>query len=129
MSNIDENSVVGKHTLTNSAREAWRMTDATACLMSSVTNREDVFRQTQEDLRSVAGCDHREIVGRNQGIVDSRTKKLHGRLIAKVRRRELLQKIAKCEELMQDLLETQDPENEWLYDKLVARKAELEAQL
>ena len=129
MSHIDENSVVGKHTLTNSAREAWRITDATACLMSSVTNRDDVFRQTHEDLRSVLGSDHREIVGRNQGIVDARTKKLHARLIAKVRRRELVQKIAKCEELMQDLLETQDPENESLYDKLEARKAELEAQL
>ena len=54
---------------------------------------------------------------------------MHEKLYAKVQRRETERKIAKLDELMQDLLETQDPDNEELYDLYAKRKAMLETEL
>jgi len=87
-------------------------------------------RVTQEDLSAV---NRRRVpirnVARNQFIIDQRTKSMHEKLYAKVQRREIERKIAKLDELMQDLLETQDPDNEELYDLYAKRKAMLETEL
>ena len=110
------------------SQETSRLTEATATLISTATG-ENVFRQTQADVRAVDGKDRREAVGRNQGIIDVRTKSMQGRLTAKVQRRRVQRCIDQLDTLMQKLLESQDPANEKMYDLYAQRKAQYEAIL
>jgi hypothetical protein len=113
---------------TATSQETSRLTESTATLLSSASG-ENIFRQTQADLRSVDGRDRREAVGRNQGIIDLRTKNMQGILTAKVQRRKVQRCIDQLDTLMQKLLETQEPSNEKLYDLYAQRKAQYEAIL
>ena len=113
---------------TATSRDTSRLTESTAKILSTATG-DNVFRQTQADVRSVDGKDRRERVGRNQGIIDVRTKSMQGRLAAKVYQRKVQRCIDQLDALMQKLLESQDPANEKLYDLYAERKAQLEAQL
>ena len=113
---------------TATSRDTSRLTESTATILSTATG-DNVFRQTQADVRSVDGKDRRERVGRNQGIIDVRTKSMQGRLAAKVYQRKVQRCIDQLDALMQKLLESQDPANEKLYDLYAERKAQLEAQL
>ena len=113
---------------TTTSRDTSRLTESTATILSPATG-ENVFRQTQADVRSVDGKDRRDRVGRNQGIIDVRTKNMQGRLAAKVYQRKIQRCIEQLDTLMQKLLESQDPENEELYEMYAERKALLEARL
>lgn len=113
---------------TATSQETSRLTESTAKILSTATG-DNVFRQTQADVRAVDGKDRREAVGRNQGIIDVRTKSMQGRLTAKVQRRKVQRCIDQLDTLMQKLLETQDPANEKLYDMYAKRKAQYEAVL
>ena len=113
---------------TTTSRDTSRLTESTATLLSTATG-DNVFRQTQADVRSVDGKDRRDRVGRNQGIIDSRTKSMQGRLAAKVYQRKVQHCIDHLDALMQKLLETQDPANEDLYEMYAERKALLETRL
>jgi len=113
---------------TATSQETSRLTESTATLLSSASG-ENIFRQTQADLRSVDGRDRREAVGRNQGIIDLRTKNMQGILTAKVQRRKVQRCIDQLDTLMQKLLDTQEPSNEKLYDLYAQRKAQYEAIL
>jgi hypothetical protein len=107
-----------------------RMTPAGATLLSNDANDVYVNRvfNTVEDVRGVDGNSRRGL-SRNQGIIDKRCKAVRGRLSAEVQRRKIQRSIDHLDALMQKLLETQDPENEELYDLYAQRKAELETQL
>ena len=109
--------------------DSTRVTDATGVLLSASATTQNVFRHTQDDLRAVSGEKSSRMIGKNQGIIDARTKKIQERLQVKLAKRALKAKIAQCDELMQHLLEGQDPEDEALYDKVKAKRDELEAQL
>ena len=124
-STIDYNAITPT---TATSQETSRLTESTATLLSSASG-ENIFRQTQADLRSVDGRDRREAVGRNQGIIDLRTKNMQGILTAKVQRRKVQRCIDQLDTLMQKLLETQEPSNEKLYDLYAQRKAQYEAIL
>jgi hypothetical protein len=122
---IDYNAITPA---TTTSQETSRLTESTAKILSTATG-DNVFRQTQADVRAVDGRDRREAVGRNQGIIDVRTKSMQGRLAAKVYQRKVQRMIDQLDALMQKLLETQDPANEELYDLYAQRKAQLETQL
>jgi hypothetical protein len=122
---IDYNAITPA---TTTSQETSRLTESTAKILSTATG-DNVFRQTQADVRAVDGKDRREAVGRNQGIIDVRTKSMQGRLTAKVQRRKVQRCIDQLDTLMQKLLETQDPANEKLYDMYAKRKAQYEAVL
>jgi hypothetical protein len=122
---IDYNAITPA---TTTSQETSRLTESTAKILSTATG-DNVFRQTQADVRAVDGRDRREAVGRNQGIIDVRTKSMQGRLVAKVYQRKVQRCIDQLDALMQKLLESQDPANEELYDLYAERKAQLETQL
>ena len=122
---IDYNAITPA---TTTSQETSRLTESTAKILSTATG-ENVFRQTQADVRAVDGRDRREAVGRNQGIIDVRTKSMQGRLAAKVYQRKIQRCIDQLDALMEKLLESQDPANEELYDLYAQRKAQLETQL
>jgi len=86
-------------------------------------------QNTVEDVRACVNTYARQGIARNQGIIDTRCKAIRGRLNAKVQRRNTQRQIAKLDTLMQKLLETQDPDNEKMYDLYAQRKAQLETQL
>jgi hypothetical protein len=113
---------------TATSQETSRLTESTATFLSTASG-ENVFRQTQADVRAVDGKDRREAVGRNQGIIDVRTKNMQGRLTAKVQRRKVQRCIDQLDVLMQKLLESQEPANEALYDLYAHRKSQYEAVL
>ena len=124
-STIDYNAITPT---TATSQETSCLTESTAKILSTATG-DNVFRQTQADVRAVDGKDRREAVGRNQGIIDVRTKSMQGRLAAKVYQRKVQRCIDQLDALMQKLLESQDPANEKLYDLYAERKAQLETQL
>ena len=124
-STIDYNAITPT---TATSQETSRLTESTAKILSTATG-DNVFRQTQADVRAVDGKDRREAVGRNQGIIDVRTKSMQGRLATKVYKRKVQRCIDQLDALMNKLLESQDPANEEMYDLYAQRKAQLETQL
>lgn len=122
---IDYNAITPA---TTTSQETSRLTESTAKILSTATG-DNVFRQTQADVRAVDGKTRREAVGRNQGIIDVRTKSMQGRLATKVYKRKVQRMIDQLAVLMQKLLESQEPANEGLYDLYAQRKAQLEARL
>jgi len=87
-------------------------------------------QNTLEDVRASSNRYVRHGLARNQGIIDKRCKAIQGKLNAKVvQRRKVQRQIDQLDTLMQKLLETQDPDNEKMYDLYAQRKAQLETQL
>ena len=83
-------------------------------------------RRTQEDALACDTLRHRQSnCPRGQGIVDSRTKKMHERLYAKVERRKVQRKIDQLDVLMQKVADN----NKELYDMYAQRKSMLEVEL
>jgi hypothetical protein len=106
-----------------------RMTRAGVVLLSNDTTVNRVLN-TAEDVRACdTGKNIRYGLARNQGLIDTRCKAVRGRLYAEVQRRKIQRCIDQLDALMQKLLESQDAENEELYDLYAQRKAELETQL
>ena len=83
-------------------------------------------RRTQEDALACDTLGHRNsYCPRNQRLVDSRTKKMHEKLCAKVERRKVQRKIDQLDVLMQKVADS----NKELYDMYAQRKSMLEAEL
>lgn len=105
------------------------MTNSGVALLSNDGTIERTLN-TAEDVRACGNTYVRQGIARNQGIIDMRCKAIRGRLNAKVvQRRNTQRQIAKLDTLMQKLLETQDPDNEKMYDLYAKRKAMLETKL
>ena len=80
---------------------------------------------TAQDTASVTGL--KSSLGyvrvvRNQGIVDQRTKDITAKLKKKHHNRKIDQMVERIDVQMQKLLETQDPDNEELYDKFAEKR-------
>jgi hypothetical protein len=94
---------------------------------------------TAEDARACDVNFSRRCLSHNQGIVDKRYKAIHRRLYEKVQQRNIQRHIDHLDELMQKLLDTQDPdnklykmyspENQKLYELYAERKRQYEALL
>ncbi len=104
------------------------ITSAGVVLLSHESTAKRILN-TREDIRACAINNSRRGLERNQGVIDKRTKSMQGRLAAKVQRRKVQRCIDQLDALMDQLLETQDPANEKLYDLYAERKAELETRL